>query len=225
MARYPTNATLLGLAFTLLQCATDGRKAARGAEDDEPFMVPASGIDTSQENARPGEREEAPLTDEQIVKASDAAHSAAIDQARIAYAKTKDERVKKLAQAMLADHGKAKQEETELAVELHLSPADSALSTEIGVDSGKTLFAFRDAGVGSVDRTYVAAQLAAQEKYLDALDHRLIPSARDSRLKQALVAFRSRVKAHLEQTREIQQAIDGETETKSSAPSAPTGVP
>ena len=202
--------------FVLAHCAN---QPSRGPQmESEPFMVPASRVETPDE---PSRARAVALNDAQIGMASDMAHTAAIDQSRIAFAKTTDPRVKEFARKMLADHGKAKQEETAILVELKMSPEESPLSTEIGVDAGRALFALREAGEGPIDRTYIEGQLALHEKYLAALDEQLIPNARDSRLEQALRNSRQRVKAHLDEVRELERVLEDESRSKSSGPVGP----
>lgn len=216
MARTRSALILLAAPFVLAHCAN---QPARGPQTEtEPFMVPASRVDAPDE---PSRARAVALNDAQIGMASDVAHTAAIDQSRIAFSKATDPRVKEFARRILADHGKAKQEETAILVELKLSPEESPLSTEIGVEAGRALFALREAGEGPIDRTYIEAQLALHEKYLEALDAQLIPNARDSRLEQALRNSRQRVKAHLDEVRELERTFEDETSPKSSVPAGP----
>jgi len=140
---------------------------------------------------------------------SDAFHTAALDQARIVYPKTQDAAVKRFAQTLLADHARAKQEETETFVELRLSPTENPLSTEIGIESGKTLFALREtSSPDALDKIFVAAQVAAHEKFLHALDTEMLPNAQEPRLRGVLEAFRPRAELHLEMARGLKQVLD-----------------
>jgi putative membrane protein len=206
--------------LVLAHCANDGRQSPRGPQNEaEPFMVPASRVETPDEAQR---TRASKLGDPQIGMASDVAHTAAIDQSRIAFSKANDPRVKEFARKMLAEHGKAKQQEQAVLVEARLSPEESPLSTEFGVDAGRALFAMREAGDGPIDRTYVDAQLSLHEKYLAALDEQLIPNARDPRLKETLRNTRQRVKAHLDEVRELERTIEEETDTKGSIPAGPS---
>jgi putative membrane protein len=162
------------------------------------------------------------LNDSQIAMASDAGHNAAIDQARIAFTKTKNQRVRKFAQMALADHGKAKEELTALLVELRVAPQESDLSTQIGVASGQALFSMREATTNDFDRKYIAAQVAAHENFMSALDERLIPNAGNARLKELLMQFRAREKAHLDEVREIKEELGSEVEMEGTVPVPPT---
>jgi putative membrane protein len=217
MALYKSALILLAAPVALAHCANGGRQPPRGPETEtEPFMVPASRVEA------PGEasRTRAPvLSDGQIGMASDVAHTAAIDQSRIAFAKASDPRVRDFAKKMLAEHGKAKQEEQAILVRARSSPEESPLSTELGVDAGRALFALREADGAMLDRAYVDGQLALHERYLKALDEQLIPSARDSELEEALRNSRRRVKAHLDELRQIERTLDDST--KSSIPAGP----
>ena len=194
---------LVILSLSLTQCASDDH-GQRGARDAR--MVPASRVDESIEvgrNATP--RTE--LNDQQIAMVSETFHSAVLDQAKMVYPKTEDAAVKRFAQTLLADHGRAKQEETDRFVELRLSPMESPLSTEFGVESGKVLFAIRDARGDDLDQRFIAAQIGQDQRYLDLLEQQLIPNASDPSLRRMLDAFRPRVELHLEMARGIQQAL------------------
>jgi putative membrane protein len=192
-------------SVALTHCASEGQ-GQRGARDAR--MVPASRVEGPPEVGRSEERRDGVLTDQQIAMVSDAFHSAALDQAKLVYPKTKDAAVKRFAQTLLADHGRAKQEETDAFVELRLSPMESPLSSEIGVASGKVLFALRDASsTDTLDKTFVAGQVDANQRFLDALDQKLLPNAGEPRLKDMLEAFRPRVELHLEMARGLEQAL------------------
>jgi putative membrane protein len=202
----PVSFSMLSLSLLLTHCTSEG-KGQRGTRD--PQMVPASGVDPAPSAGRSAERRGTELSDQQIAMASDAFHTAALDQAKVVYPKTKDAAVKRFAQTLLADHARAKQDETDAYVELRLSPMESPLSTEIGVESGKVLFALRDASSpDEVDKLFVAAQLAAHQKFLDALDTELLPNAHEPRLRGMLETFRPRVELHLEMARGLKQALD-----------------
>jgi putative membrane protein len=210
------NALILLAPLVLSNCAN---QPPRGPQNEaEPFMVPASRVEAPNEATRV---RATALRDAQIGMASDVAHTAAIDQSRIAFAKATDPRVKEFAKKMLAEHTKAKQEETAILVEARMSTEESPLSTEFGVDAGRALFALRDAGEGTLDRTYIEAQVSLHDRYLRALDEQLIPDARDSRLEEALRNARQRVKKHLDDARELERTLVSETSTKTSVPAGP----
>jgi len=225
MALYKSTILLAALPLVLAQCANGNRQASGPENEAEPFMVPASGADEPRPVVpAPAEQRNSALNDGQVAMASDVAHNMAIEQARIVYAKTKDPRVKEYAQIILADHARAQQRETAILLELRASPEESDLSTELGIDAGKTLYELRDSGTGPVDRTYMESQVPAQEKLLKVLDEKLVPNASNADLRRELEAFRARVKVHLERAREIKQALEGENAAKSSVPPAPATV-
>jgi len=187
-------------SFSLAQCAGD----RHSTEPPVARMAPASGVVEARPLAQGRENE---LTDRQIAMASDAFHSAAIDQAKLVYPKTKDAAVKKFAQILLAEHTRAKQVETDLFVELRMSPMESPLSTEIGVESGKVLMNLRDASPNDLDDTFVAAQISSHQRFLDALDRELLPNVGEPRLRNVLEAYRPRLELHLEMARGLKQAL------------------
>ena len=172
-------------------------------------MVPASRVEEPPSVGRSSEPPGTTLTDRQIAMVSDAFHTATLDQAKIVYPKTQDAAVKRFAQTLLADHARAKQTETDTFVELRLSPMENPLATEIGVESGKVLFALRDASSpDALDKLFVVAQVASHQRFLDALDTELLPNAQEPRLRGMLEAFRPRVELHLEMARGLQQVLD-----------------
>ena len=196
----------LVLPCLLTHCASEG-KGQRGTRD--ATMVPASRVEEPPSVGRSSEPPGTALADQQIAMVSDAFHTATLDQAKIIYAKTQDAAVKRFAQTLLADHARAKQAETDTAVELRLSPVESPLSTQIGIESGKVLFALRQSSSpDELDKIFVRAQVASHQTFLHALDTELLPSAQEPRLKGMLEAFRPRVELHLEMARGLQQVLD-----------------
>jgi predicted outer membrane protein len=196
----------LVLSSLLTQCASEG-KGQRGTRD--ATMVPASRVEEPPSVGRSSEPAGTKLTDQQIAMVSDAFHTATLDQAKVVYPKTQDAAVKRFAQTLLAEHGRAKQAETDTFVELRLSPTESPLATEMGIESGKALASLRESGSpDALDKLFVAAQVDAHQKFLQALDSELLPNAREPRLRALLEAFRPRVELHLEMARGLQQVLD-----------------
>jgi putative membrane protein len=193
------------LALALVQCASEGH-GHEGAKDAR--LRPASRVDESLEVGRSATGSAAQLSDQQIAMVSDAFHSAVLDQAKLVYPKTKDAAVKRFAQTLLADHARARQEETEGFVELRLSPAESPESSELGVESGKVLFALRDARDDELDRKFVAAQVEQNRRFLALLEQKLVPNASELRVRQMLESFRTRVELHLEMALGIQRVFE-----------------
>lgn len=191
------------LALALTHCGE--KQPAHGSTDVR--MAPASRVveHDGRGNPVPASNE---LDDRQIAMALDAFHSAVLDQARTVFPKTKDDAVKRFAQTLLAEHQRAKQEDMSLFVELRLGRKESSLATDIGVESGKTLFAMREAEGARLDRVFVAAQVALQDGFLRALDDRLIRSAGEPRLKKRLEELRPHVELHLEMARGLERALN-----------------
>ena len=218
------------VAFALTQCATRAVTPRQPGPDEDVKMTPASlyearpasehsldGQGTPVESARQ-------LSMHQIAMVTSSAHSAAIDQARVAYSKAANRKVKQLAQLMLADHAQLETAERNLYVDLDLSPEDSPLATDIGVQSSKALFDLRDAESGSVDRVYVDATIAWLEKIEGAIDEQLIPSAREPRLKELLGRFKERVSVELGKAREAEEELKGDVEMKVRLPTSKSPV-
>lgn len=222
---YSAALVLFFASVGLTQCASNQREPMEAGRQNgaSDFMVPASRVEQPRPEAgRTGEPTTA-LTDGKIAMVSDVAHNAATEAARIAFVKTENQRVKEFAQMMLADHGKAKRDETSLLLELRVAPEASDLSTNLGIESSQTLLAMRETTKGTVDQTYIDSQLASHEKLLGILDEQLIPNASNSRLKTLLQNFRERVKVHVDRAREIQQELSAESEQDGAMPGGPSG--
>lgn len=219
-------------AFALTQCTTRAVTPRHPAPDEDVKMTPASRYEPA-DRANPGDPLDgrgAPvepagqLSEHQIAAVTASAHSAAIDQARAAYSKATNKTVKALAQLMLADHAQLESAERSLYVDLGLSPADSALATDMGVRSSKALFDLRDATAASVDRIYVEATLSWLEQFEQALDEQLLPSARDPRVKEALGRFKERVSVELNKARDAENELTGDLEPKVRLPTSKSPV-
>jgi putative membrane protein len=175
-------------------------------------MAPASGTVERSTDDNPSPQAMKPaaetLTDAQIAAITDAANGAEVAQAKLALQKSKNARVKKFAQMMIDEHGKAQRDQAELVSRLGIKPETdapkvSSLKTD-AADSERTLKA---ATADSFDRAYMDIQVADHQMVLDFLDRDFIPSAKNAEFKRSLQDFRPKVEHHLQEAMDIQQSL------------------
>lgn len=159
----------------------------------------------------------APLTDEQILMVSDLANTSEVDQARVAQGKAKDAKVRKFAAMMVTHHSEAKQKQKKLVGKLKLTPAESPLATELTTDSSTMLATLKSTPAPDFDTAYIDAQVQGHTKVLDALTTRLIPSAQNAELKALLEELRPRIEAHLQEAKDLQQALAAKASSSAGA--------
>jgi putative membrane protein len=189
-----------------------------------PAMQPAAGTrESAAATASDTTAQRATMGDDQIAAITDAANTAEVEQARIALTKTKNARVKKFANMMIAHHGKAKEDQTKL----QLGTRESATLTELSADSTNQLSLLKNAGTKDFDRTYIDAQVEAHRKVLNLFDTALIPNATNTQLKQMLMDFRPRIAEHLTEAQQIQEMLtaQGSSTTTTTEPSTGAASP
>ncbi len=98
---------------------------------------------------------------------------------------------------MVKDHGQVNQDLSDLDQKNNLTPQASKTSDKI-TDGGKsTLTDLQNRNGADFDKAYAQDQVDAHQKVLDALDHTLIPSAKNDDLHAFLAKVRSSVVMHL----------------------------
>jgi putative membrane protein len=143
------------------------------------------------------------LTDEQIAAVTSLANNAEIEQAKLARARSKNEQVLQFAGMMIAHHGEAQRKQDALS----LGSGESTLSRDMIVESSETMRLLKEKQGAEFDRAYMQAQVQAHQKVLDAIDQKLLPSAKRADLKAHLETLRPRIKQHLEQAERTVSAL------------------
>jgi putative membrane protein len=236
MARQAVAYLILGsLAATLVQCSSERSNEPQPVTAPPPQaptaepMTPAAGTTpaapTAETTPAPAAEAqpaapaaEAPtmtMSDEQIAAITDAANNGEIEQAKIAQKNAKNARVKKFAAMMITDHTQAKQKQKKLLGKLNVTPATSAMASQLETEGQQKLEEIKALKGAEFDRAYIDAQVEAHQKVLDAFDKQLIPQAKNTDFKALLSEIRPKIAAHLEEAKEIQQAL-GETSTGTS---------
>lgn len=148
-----------------------------------------------------------PLTDAQILHVLHSANASEIAQAKLAVAKAKDARVKKLAAMLLDDQTKADAKGAAVARKAGLTPESSPVSSSLDNDAGQSTSALEADSGEDFDRAYVGTQVKQHKAELDLIDGQLIPNARNSDLVTLLKTVRPSIELHFQRARALQSAM------------------
>jgi putative membrane protein len=149
---------------------------------------------------------EAP-TDPQIAAIVVTANQVDIDAGKLAESKTHNAQVREFAQLMAKDHTAVNQSATELVTRLKVTPETNPTSESLKQGGDQNLAALRKLNGAAFDKAYVDHEVAYHQAVLDAVDHTLIPSAKNSDLKALLVKVRPAFVAHLEHAKTLQASL------------------
>ena len=175
--------------------------------DTTPSTVASAPASGSSDADAGGASTPTALTDDQILGVIHTANQGEIEQAKIAEAKGKDGRVKKLALMMLKDHTASDDKAAALAKQSAGSLEPSATSRSLeGHAQGATNTLAVETG-GELDREYVDTQVKEHQAVLDMIDQQLLPSAKGADLKDFLTEVRSKVATHLQHAQDLQAAM------------------
>jgi putative membrane protein len=151
----------------------------------------------------------AAFSDPEIVGALQAADQGEVDAANIAQDKASRSDVKKFADKMKREHGEHQQKLTTLASDANISAADSEFTTGLRRHAEEMNGSLRPLAGADFDRAYIDGMVADHQALLDSLDQRMIPSAKDGKLKAEVRRTRGVVAEHLREARRIQGRIAG----------------
>lgn len=178
--------------------STAGNPTATGTTGSAPATAetsPGTGTTTAGTATPTDAAPKDALTDDQIATIASLANNSEIEQAKLARARSKDEKVLQFAGMMIAHHGEAQRKQDALS----LGSAESTLSRDMIVEGGETMRQLKEKTGAEFDRAYMQAQVQGHQKVLDAIEKQLIPNAKRADLKAHLAELRPRVKQHLEQ--------------------------
>ncbi len=165
-------------------------------------------------DAPPPPPAEKPLTDGEIAQIVTIANTGEIEQAKLASAKAKDAKVKKLAQMIIQHHTESNKNAEKIAKTAKIEPKGSPVSEKLTADGMSVTNTFKDLKGADFDKAYIDAQIAAHQAVLALFDTKLIPAAQNADLKKELEAVRPKLESHLKEAQTIKDAL-------AAAPAAP----
>jgi putative membrane protein len=152
--------------------------------------------------------QQAGLTDPQIAAIVVAANQADIDAGKLATSKSRSTEVKAFAQRMITDHSGVNKAAADLVHKLGIAPEENATSQSLKQGGEANLANLKTLAGKRFDHAYIDHEVTYHESVIDAIDHTLIPSARNEELKALLVKVRPAFVAHLEHARHLKAELD-----------------
>ncbi|MEO6418861.1 MAG: DUF4142 domain-containing protein [Polyangiaceae bacterium] len=174
--------------------------AQQAAPAPEATQPPASSMHSN--NAAPAE-----LNDDQIATTVAAASMSEIELSRLAQVKAKDPRVKKFAGQMVSDHTDATHKQVAMMNKEAMKIEENPMSMQLMTDSSSVLDSLKTQTGADFDRTYMDAQVKENQQFLDLIDHKLVPGAKDPELKAFIEGLRPTVERHLMDAQNLQKSL------------------
>jgi putative membrane protein len=144
-----------------------------------------------------------PLDDAQIAALTEEAHSAEIEQGKLAQSMAHDARVKAFARMMVENHAEAQREEQKLK----LAKADKSSAERASKEDQSALQSLKQKSGSAFDRAYVQLQIDEHQKALDSIKKVWLPDAHDSTLKSYLQKLEPKVEAHLKRAEALEKEL------------------
>ncbi len=145
--------------------------------------------------------------DAQIASIVVTANQVDIDAGKLAESKARQADVKDFARLMVADHTGVNKQATDLVTRLHVTPQDNDTSKSLKDGGDKNVATLKTLKGKAFDKAYVDHEVAYHQSVLDAIDHTLIPNAKNADLKQLLEKVRPAIASHLEHAQHLQKSL------------------
>ena len=146
-------------------------------------------------------------SDAQIAGIVVQANSVDINAGKLAQKKSSNKEVKAFAKQMVTDHTGVNKQATALVKKLHVKPEDSETSKSLKDGGDANLTKLKGLKGAEFDKAYVDNEVTYHQAVIDAIDKTLIPSAKNSELKDMLVKVKPAFVAHLEHAKQIQSSM------------------
>jgi putative membrane protein len=146
-------------------------------------------------------------TDPQIAAIVVTANQVDIDAGELARSQSKNKEVAAFASQMATDHSGVNKAATTLVTKLNVTPEDNATSASLKRGGDANLQHLKTLKGAAFDRAYIDNEVTYHQNVLDAIDHTLIPSAKNAELKALLVKVRPAFEAHLAHAKQIQSSM------------------
>lgn len=185
----------MGLSQVLTVCISTAMVISMSASAQQP---------SAPTQPPPPEAVRQPFDDARALTIVHFANTAEVEQAKLALQRSKDARVRKLAQTMVVDHGEADKEGMALMVANKLSITTSPTAKQLSDDADRALTDLRGKHGAEFDRAYLDVQLQEHTTVLKLIDDELLPGVRAKEVKLFLGTIRPKIAAHLEHVRQLQ---------------------
>ncbi|HXN30347.1 MAG TPA: DUF4142 domain-containing protein [Polyangiaceae bacterium] len=187
-----------------------GMGAASGQSGSESGSPGGSQYGTSGTGAPStmgGSMDVSTLSDAQFAGVLQTMNQGRIQEALLGQNKGSTADVKRFAREMVTSHRTAQNKESALFARLQLTPADSAVSTQLKADTQNELSTLQSMRGKDFDRSFMDSQVRHLNNALELID-RLIPNVKGSELKSELQSVRTKVDGHLRNAERVQQTVE-----------------
>lgn len=147
------------------------------------------------------------LTDANIAAIVVGANNIDISAGKIALQRSSNPEVKKFAQRMIVDHNAVLNSAVKLVTKLGVKPVNNNLVATLSKQSVEHEKKLKTLSGRAFDKAYIDHEVAYHEAVIGVIEKQLIPSAKNTELKQALISVVPAFKAHLKHCKMIQRTI------------------
>ena len=148
------------------------------------------------------------LNDAQVAHTVVTANTVDIEAGELASKMATDPEVKKFAALMVTDHTAVNKQATDLAMKLGVKPEDNDTSKSLKSGGDKMIAKLKGLKGKDFDKAYVDNEVTYHQVVLDAIDKTLIPSAKNTELKDLIIKVRPAIASHLEHAKMIQASLN-----------------
>jgi putative membrane protein len=147
------------------------------------------------------------ITDANIAAIVVGANKIDISAGKIALQRSNNLEVRKFAQLMITDHNAVLDGAVKLVTKLGVTPVNNDLVATLAEQSRKHEASLRTLSGKAFDKKYIDHEVAYHVAVIDVIEKQLIPSAKNSELKKALISVVPAFKAHLAHSQMIQSQL------------------
>jgi putative membrane protein len=202
--RYLAPASAL-LLLTFCSPRSDNQAGSESASNGAGGM---SSHDTMPMAAPPSDTTSNPAsTPAAILSQMNVANTTEIQLARMATKKASSPAVKQLAQKLVAEHTKNRQEVMALAKKMNVSLTPQSGGSVTPVDSAAVPSDLRTASGAQFDKAFVEQQISDHESNIQKIQSQMLPSVQDAQLKTYLQKTVSGMKGHLSSLQQTQKKL------------------
>lgn len=146
----------------------------------------------------------ATLSEGEILSVVETANAGEIKEGSFAQTHANSTGTKEFAQQMVGDHTVMNDAIKSLAQKQGLKPQFNAVSKSLKDDGDKSLKKLKSLKGEEFDKTYIENEITEHKSVLDTFDNTLIPSAKNTEMKDALAQSRAKIAEHLEHAKQLQ---------------------
>ncbi|UYL07868.1 DUF4142 domain-containing protein [Bdellovibrio sp. SKB1291214] len=147
------------------------------------------------------------LDDTHITEIMKTANTGEIDAGKLAKKRATKDSVKTFAEKMVKEHTDNRDKVKEISKDQDIKMVDSDESKMLKDDAKKKIKDLKKVKGGEFDKAYMGTQVAMHQQLLDDLDQKLIPQAKNPKLKSYLEETRTHVQNHLNDAKTIQTEL------------------